>query len=116
MVHHKVKFPSVMDMIVDGGVRLKTAGDHRRPYRDVTAGRVLSRRHRQKARRLAAAAAGKKRILPLSANSTDSDILQFNITLLRFCIISRYKPVRNTPNTNFSVPQSALDFFAPNFQ
>jgi len=70
----------------------ETAGD--------TAGRAVSRRHRQKSCQLAAAAAGKKCILPMSVNSTDR---QFNITMLHFCIISTYKPVRNTPSTNCRV-------------
>jgi len=43
----------------------------------------------------------------MSAKSTD---IQFNITLLRFYIMSRYKPVRNTPNANFRVLQSTFNF------
>ena len=82
-------------------VRLKTTGDRRRHRRQSP-----SRRHRKKNCRLAAAAR-KKCILPMSANGTD---VPFNITLLRFYIISRYKPVRNTPNTNCRVLHSTLDF------
>jgi len=88
------------------GVRLKTAGDRRWPQERPqatagdTTGRALSCHHRQKTCRLAAVA-WKKCILPMSADSTD---IQFNITLLRFYIISRYKPVRNIPNTNCTEP------------
>jgi len=90
--------------------------DHRRPQEtlQVTPSRALSRGHRQKELWLAAAALPPDKCnLPMSANSTD---IQFNITLLRFYIMLRYKPVRNTPNTNCSVPQSAFNFLTRNFQ